>query len=147
MVAILDSEDLLESKPELIGLGRLEVLVFEQGLQLFFLLDLEVSLVLEPEPASFLEDRLGDGFPLAYGIHGLIDELHEVEAIEGDLGIGQVLGGPFLEGRREVHAHLGDGLGTATMGLQILGELCEGLSILARCGKVRIPRKSATQSS
>ena len=34
MVAILDSEDLLESKPELIGLGRLEVLVFEQFLQL-----------------------------------------------------------------------------------------------------------------
>lgn len=84
-MVVLECED-LEGQVVLIGLDRLEVLVLEEILELCFLFGVELPGVLEPKPAAFLEVGLGEGFALAYGIHGLIDELHEVEAIEGDLG-------------------------------------------------------------
>ena len=86
-------------------------------MKLGFLLGIELSGVLEPQPAAFLEVWLGEDLPFAHGIHGLINELHEVEPIEGNLGVGQVLGSPFLEGWGEIHAHIGDPFCATPMGL------------------------------
>jgi hypothetical protein len=54
LVSVLHRKDLLESEAELAGLRRLEILILEKSLELFFLPGLEVSFVLEPEPAGFL---------------------------------------------------------------------------------------------
>ena len=62
-MAILDREYVLKREVKLIGLRRFEVLVLEEGLELFFLLGFEVSFVLEPEPAGFLEVGLGEELP------------------------------------------------------------------------------------
>lgn len=85
-MAVLECAD-LEGQAVLIVLGCLEALVLDEILDLCFLLGVELPGVLEPKPAAFLEVGLGEGFGLAYGIHGLIDELLEVKAIAGDLGL------------------------------------------------------------
>ena len=138
-MASLDGEDLLEGQAELVGLGRLEVLVLEELLEPGALLGGELSRVLEPQPTALFQVGLGEGFALTHGVHSLIDELHQVEAIEGDLGVGQVFCGLFLEGWREVHADLRNGLGATAMGLQIFGELLQGLGILAGSGEQESP--------
>ncbi len=64
----------------------------------FALLGGQLAGILKPEPAGFLEAGLGLRFSLAHGVHGLVDELHEVEAFKGELVVGQVFCGALLEG-------------------------------------------------
>ena len=54
-----------------------------------------------------------------------------MEFVESDLGVGQAFRGAGDEGLADVDAHLGDGLGSAAMGRQVLGEGIDRAGILA----------------
>ena len=78
---------------------------------------------------------MGVRFSLAHGVHGSVERFQEVKTVKGDLGVGQVLCSFFLKGWRQVHADLGDDIGSAVMHLQSLGGSRKGLGILARCSE------------
>src|SRR6266446_5349114 len=82
----------------------------------------QVPRVLEPEVAALLQFGAALLFVPANRVDGLVDELDDVEFVEGDLGVGQTLRGAGNEGRAHVDAHLGDGLGISAMGRQVRGE-------------------------
>src|ERR1700726_4889827 len=65
------------------------------------------------------------------GFDGFVDELDDVEFVESDLGVGQAFRGAGDEGLAHVDAHLGDGLGSAAMDRQVLGEGIDRAGILA----------------
>ena len=136
-MAILDREDLLEGQAELVSLSCLEILIFEKLLELGGLFGRELSRVLEPQPATLFQIGLWERASLlrTASTASLMSFMRWMEAIKGDLGVGQVFCGPFLEGWREVHAYLRNGLGVTAMGLQIFGELLEGFGILAWGGE------------
>ena len=50
-----------------------------------------------------------------------------MELVEGDLGLGEVVGDPLDEGGTHVDAHLLDAAGIAVVGLQIVGERFHGI--------------------
>ncbi len=131
-MTIFDRKDVLKSQAELVRLGGLEVLIFEEFLQFYFLLRLEVAVILKPEAAGLFEVGPSVYFHLAHGVHGLVDELHEVKAIEGDLGMGKMVFGPFLESGGQIHTDVRDDLCTVRVGFQVRGEPFKGGGILAR---------------
>ena len=70
-------------------------------------------------------------FGPANRVDGFVDELDEVEFVEGDLGVGQALRDAGDEGRAHVNAHLGNGLGISAMGRQVVSERIDRAGILA----------------
>lgn len=143
LMAVLDGEDLLEGQAHSIGECRLEIAVLE-AVELFPLPRLEVIGVLEPDPAGLFEVGLGERLQAADLIHGFIDELYQVETVDGDPGLGQVFGDPFLEGGGQVHAHRFDGLGITPMGLEIFRK---GWSVWASLPEVAKSRHLAGRST
>ena len=91
----------------------------------------QVARVLEPEVAALLQFGVALLFGPANRVDGLVDELDDVEFVEGDLGVGQAFRGAGDEGRAHVDAHLVDGLGISPVGRQVLGEDADRAGILA----------------
>jgi len=91
----------------------------------------QVARVPEPEVAALLQFRRGSSVRPANRVDGFVDELDDVEFVEGDLGVGQAFGSADDEGRAHVDAYLGDGLGSSAMGHQVLGEGIDRAGILA----------------
>jgi hypothetical protein len=84
-------------------------------------------LVPEPEIAAALELWPALALGAANLVDGVVDELDGVELVEGDLGFGQVLRDALDEGAAHVDAHLFDAGGVAVVGLEIVGELTNGV--------------------
>jgi hypothetical protein len=67
----------------------------------------------------------------AHLVDGVVDELDGVELVEGDLGLGEVVIDPLDEGRTHVDADLLDAGGITVVGFEVVGELGNGVGILA----------------
>ena len=81
--------------------------------------------------------RLGVDFSLLAAdlIDGLVDQLDDVEFVEGDGRPGQVLGKPRAVAGGHVDAGVADVLGTAAMGFKIVGERGHDLRLAAFAGE------------
>lgn len=99
-----------------------------------------VLLVLQPQVAAALEAGIGLDLLAAHGIDGLVEQLDDVEFIEGDFGPGQMRRDSCPVAGRHIDADRGDVLATAAVGLEILGEGVHHLGI------GRIPDSAACDS-
>ena len=80
----------------------------------------------------FLQAALAPRHLLAHRVEGLPGEHHDMEAVEGDLRPGEVLGGAGAEGPAHVHGQLLDLPGTAAPALEFRGEGRQRRGVLAR---------------
>ena len=79
--------------------------------------------IFQPDVAAALE--LGDGLDLLAAdlVDGLVEQLNDMELIEGDRGPWQMLVEPGAVTGGHVDTDVADLLGTGVMGLQVIGEL------------------------
>jgi hypothetical protein len=86
----------------------------------------QVRVVLEPEIAATLEFRAAFHFRASHLVDGLADQLHDVELVESDLGLGQVLGDASDVGTAHVDADLLDVAGVGVVRVDMICELRNG---------------------
>ena len=91
----------------------------------------EVGLVLGPDVAGSLELRTGLHFSASDLVDRLADELHDVEPIECDLGLGEVLGDARDEGRAHVDRGLLDAAGIAAVRFDMIRKLTDRVGVAA----------------
>src|SRR5512145_1720267 len=124
------SVDVLEGESQAIGARGLEVGIGKRA-ELSGLAGGEMRLVLEPEIAGALELGALLALGAAHLVEGVVDELDGVELVEGDLGLGEVVGDALDEGGAHVDAHLLDAGGIAVVSFEIVGELSHGSGVAA----------------
>ena len=124
IVEVLEGEaDLVGSRGLQVGLGEIvEEYRPASG---------EVCRVLEPDVAGVLQLRAVLLLGAADLVDGVVDDLHRMELVEGDLGLGKVLGDALDEGLAHVDADLRDGPRIAAMGGEIGGERRDRGAVLA----------------
>ena len=113
--------DLLEGEADLVGARGLEMQAGQRR-EIGAALGRQRRLVAEPEIAAALELRPALALGAADLVDGVVDELDGVELVEGDLGLGEVVGDALDEGGAHVDAHLLDVAGIAVVGFEIVGE-------------------------
>ena len=79
-------------------------------------------LSLSKGPAQTFERRIGSLLGAAHLVYGLARMSDHMELVEGNLGLWQVVGDAFDEGRRHVDAGRGDIVRCAVVGAQMLDE-------------------------
>jgi hypothetical protein len=105
--------------------GRLR----DQGVQIVAGIRRQIRPIMQQLPAQSLEARIGALLDAAGLIDGGIGMSDDVELVEGDLGVGQVLGYAADKGRRHVDGDGFDRLGIATVRGEIGGKVLDGLGI------------------
>ncbi len=95
----------------------------------------EILRIFEPQIARTCE--FGADFALlsAHLVDGVPKELHDMELVERDRGLGKVGGDPFDEGGRHIHRDVGHGGRIAVVGLKIFSEPGHRGRVFAWCGK------------
>ena len=88
--------------------------------------------MLEPEIAAALELRPALALGAADLVDGVVDELHRVELVEGDLGLGEVVGDALDEGGAHVDADLLDAARHRRCGRRHVGELGDRVGVRGR---------------
>ena len=119
--------------------GALDSHLGDQGVQISSGLGFELGRVLEQSPAHALEGLVGALLDPAHLVHCRAGMADNVELVKGDARVGQMLGDPSDEGRRHVDAGRGDVLGRATMVIQVLSQLFDGLGVAPLCDEQHAP--------
>lgn len=114
-------EEVLEAQLHLVGPGCLEV-VLAQALKLLALPRLQAAGVLQPQVTGLLEERVGLHLFPSDLVDAVVGQLHDVEPVKGDPGVGEVLLGPVDVGGRHVAGDLLNRLRVSTMLGQVGGE-------------------------
>ena len=91
------------------------------------MLGCEVGLVLCPDVARALELRPRLHLAASDLVDGVADELHDVEAVECDLGLGEIVGDAGDEGRAHVDRGLLDAGGIAAVRLDMIRKLTDDI--------------------
>jgi hypothetical protein len=76
-------------------------------------------------------NRVAQGGCAAHLVDGVADQLHHIKAVEGDLGLGEVLGYTSDEGRAHVDTRLLDARGISAAVFEMIGELAYGVGAAA----------------
>ena len=113
--------EVLEGQPDLIGARGLQMMG-RQAVEGGLLPLRQVGGIAQPDVACAAQRALRLLFGSTHLIDSLIDDLDGVEFVEGDGGLGQVVGDALDEGRAHVDADFADGLGRAAMGCEVLDE-------------------------
>jgi hypothetical protein len=116
----------------MIGFGRFYIPLFKVIDELL-LGHREIAWVLEDGEANTLEARLHGPLATTRFIKSLVDQLDDMKAIKGDLGIGEVLGNTGQEGWRHVACDIRDRGRITTMISQMLGKCRNNLLPLTLC--------------
>ena len=96
---------------------------------------LQVFRVGQPEIAAASQECFVFLFFAPHPIDGIADDLHDMEAVEGDISVGKVGFHPLDEGGRQVAADIAHLVRIAVVGLEVLGEGGNGATVLAGGGK------------
>jgi hypothetical protein len=126
--ALLDAEGTVSLEVELFEIGELGDLGAGPG-----------ALVLQPEVAAALEAGGGLRLLAADLVDGLVDQLDDVELVEGDRRPGQVLGDAGAVAGGHIDADVLDVLGAAAVGFEVVGELRHDLGLAALAGEQQTP--------
>ena len=106
-----------------------------QAVEHGFLAFRQVGGIAQPDVACAAQRGLRLLFGASDLIDRLVDDFDGVELVEGDGGLGQVVGDALDEGRAHIDADFADGLGHAAMGCKVLGECGDRAGVAAFGGE------------
>lgn len=89
----------------------------------------ELAAVLEQRPTQPFERGIGPLLPAPHLVYSLAGVSDDMELVEGDPGVGQLVGDAFDEGRRHVDADRSDVFRVGVVGAQMLRKSRDGVGI------------------